>query len=658
MEKPGQMNGSPLTIDEVLPELRELWNETVGVQTVCVAVLDGPVDLTHPCFSGSSISQIPTLAVVGNESGAAAAHGTHVASVIFGQHGGPVKGISPACRGLVVPIFGEFNDGEPVPCSQVDLARAINLAIQSGADVVNISGGQYSPTGTAHPILADAIRKCHDSNVLLVAAAGNQGCDCLHIPASLPAVLPVGAMDRDGSPVSFSNWGEAYRSRGVLAPGADIPGALAGGGVSHATGTSYATPIVSGLVALLLSAYLKRHGRKPSAMQVRDAILSSTLGCDEQPTEDCRRLLAGRLNISRTMSILLHNGANNMTEPQSIKATSSDAMQPQVLAAASPNTFARESGEVVPTPARVSEGLVSSGPGKGCGCGGRGSSPQQPQLVYALGQLGVDFGTEARRDSFAQSMGPVVDEKGRVLSPHGDPHNRAQLLAYLKDHPWDAEGLTWTLSIDATPVYAINPSGSFATAAHNRLQEFLQDMLDGAERVSIPGVVAGSVRLANGQAVPAIVPVLRGMYSWTTDALVKSLIPVQPEGLDEVESAKFALQAFEVADGVRNFLERVYYELRNLGQTPQDRAINFAATNAFNIETVFENARKQKMDLDTIEVERSPICRPESDCWDVKLMFFFPEKESQSARRVYRFTVDVSDVVPVTVGEMRTWMVR
>lgn len=652
------MNGLPPTIDEVLPELREIWNETVGDPTVCVAVLDGPVDLTHPCFSGSALASIATLAATGHERGAATAHGTHVASVIFGQHHGPVKGMSPGCRGLIIPIFGEFNDGEPIPCSQVDLARAINAAVQQGADVINISGGQYSPTGTAHPILADAIQKCHDSNVVIVAAAGNQGCDCLHIPASLPAVLPVGAMDRDGSPLPFSNWGEAYRSRGVLAPGTDIPGATSGGGLSLASGTSYATPIVSGLIALLMSAYLKRHDAKPSAIQVRDAILASTLGCAEQPVDDCRRLLLGRLNISRTMSILLRSGASSMTEPQSVKTTSDDALQAQVQIGVPRTTPSRESSETALASARVADGLVPSGPGKSCGCGGNGSSPQQVQLVYALGQLGVDFGTEARRDSFAQAMGPVTDQQGNLLASYGNPQDSRQLLPYLKTHPWDAASLTWTLSIDATPVYAIMPVGPFASLAHERLREFLQDMSDGVERISVPGVVAGSVRLANGQTVPAIVPELRGMYSWTTEALVKSLVPARPEGLDNAENARFALQAAEVAEGVRNFLERVYFELRNLGQTPQDRAINFAATNAFNIETVFENAHKLKMDLDTIEVEPSPICRPESDCWDVKLMFFFPEKEAQAARRAYRFTVDVSDVVPVTVGEMRTWMVR
>src|SRR6185295_4362074 len=105
-----------------------------------------------------------------------------------------------------------------------------------------------------------------------------------------------------------------------------------------------------------------------------------------------------------------------------------------------------------------------------------------------------------------------------------------------------------------------------------------------------------------------------------------------------------------------NFLDRVYYDLRNLGMTPQERAINYAATNAFLIERIFEKTIKDDMQLDSIGVERSPICRPDSDCWDVKLNFFYPYKPAVPPARVvyetqvYRFTVDVSDVVPVMIG--------
>jgi PatG C-terminal len=113
-------------------------------------------------------------------------------------------------------------------------------------------------------------------------------------------------------------------------------------------------------------------------------------------------------------------------------------------------------------------------------------------------------------------------------------------------------------------------------------------------------------------------------------------------------------------EGVRSFLERVYYALRNMGITSQERAMNYAATNAFQIERVYESALTQEedTDLESIEVERSAICRPESDCWDVKLHFFFPKRQVQTVRKVYRFTIDVSDAVPVTVGPVRHWFVR
>jgi PatG C-terminal len=87
----------------------------------------------------------------------------------------------------------------------------------------------------------------------------------------------------------------------------------------------------------------------------------------------------------------------------------------------------------------------------------------------------------------------------------------------------------------------------------------------------------------------------------------------------------------------------------------------FALINQVLIENrKFESAMKEPedMDLESIEVEHSPVCRPDSDCWDVKLHFFFPARQVQTVRKVYRFTVDVSDVVPVTVGPVRSWFVR
>jgi hypothetical protein len=74
-----------------------------------------------------------------------------------------------------------------------------------------------------------------------VSAAGNDGCECLHVPAAVPAVLAVGALSDGGAPLAFSNWGDAYRLNGVLAPGERIWGAAPGGGAIAESVTSYAT---------------------------------------------------------------------------------------------------------------------------------------------------------------------------------------------------------------------------------------------------------------------------------------------------------------------------------------------------------------------------------------------------------------------------------
>jgi cyanobactin maturation PatA/PatG family protease len=158
--------------------------------------------------------------------------------------------------------------------------------------------------------------------------------------------------------------------------------------------------------------------------------------------------------------------------------------------------------------------------------------------------------------------------------------------------------------------------------------------------------------LFTGQVIPVIEPELRGMFNWTTQALIEAVIGPAPR--DDAMKGEHTAKV----EVLHNFLDRIYYELRNLGLTPEERAINFAATNAFETQQALETARKKDMELDTIEIERSPICRPDSDCWDLLLIFFTPSDPFRTSREVHRFTVDVSDVVPVTVGPRRTWFIR
>ena len=84
--------------------LRELQGETLGDRRILVAVLDGPVDRGHPCFEGAELSGCEELPEV---KGKMLDHGTHVASILFGQPNGPLQGVAPGCTGLLIPVFND-----------------------------------------------------------------------------------------------------------------------------------------------------------------------------------------------------------------------------------------------------------------------------------------------------------------------------------------------------------------------------------------------------------------------------------------------------------------------------------------------------------------------------------------------------------------------
>jgi cyanobactin maturation PatA/PatG family protease len=649
--------------------LRDLWVETTGDPRVTIAVLDGPVDRTHPALAGADLTTVEvTVPALPRPGGSATRHGTLVASLIFGRHGSesPVAGIAPACGGIVLPVFSDLaaraqtEAGRPFTpmCSQLDLARAILLAAEHGAQVINISGGQDVSSGAAYPMLTDAVSRCIRRGILVVAAAGNDGCECVHIPAAVPGVLAVGAMDARGEPLEMSNWGRVYRSEGLLAPGLGLVGAKAGGGTLVVSGTSFAAALVSGAAGLLLSLALK-WGRRLDGARIREILLDSAEKCLDDVIL-CRRHLAGRLDLAQARA-LLRSVDSGMSDESPLPLSPPDVARSAVAAAEPSVDVGRQSASewapsfpLSPTVA-LSEGCgcascraKDAASQKSCGCAScrAKDAAKSGGLVFALGEIAYDLVSESRRDSIQQHMDR---EKSNPLNP-------AQMLDYLRQNPWDSASIQWILSFDQTPVYAVRPAGPFAGEAYRRLLEFLADQVAGTvERVSVPGRLAGQARLFNGQVLPVVVPELRGMFSWTTGALVQAVVGAAPPA--NAPDAQVAAHA-EKVNAIRGFLDRIYHELRTLGVTAEDRAINYAATNAFQIQTVYESALKESMELDSIDVERSLICRPDSDCWDVKIYFFYPQRQVQTVRKVYRFTVDVSDVVPVTVGPVRSWFVR
>lgn len=606
---------------------------TAGEAAVRIALIDGFVDVAHPALQGARLHVLAPTAFAPSD-GAALRHGTQVASILFGQPGSPVLGVAPHCTGLIIPVFEDSDDGI-VPCSQARLAEAIRTALVHGAHVINISAGEGLRDAPVDDRLIDAIGACAARNVLVVAAAGNDGCDCRHVPASLASVLAVGAAGTDGQPLAISNWGGEYDRRGLLAPGEHVLCAEAGGGTAHMSGTSAATPLVAGVAALLLSLQWSR-GQRLNPGHVGQELLDRAIPCDPRRFTQCHRHLAGTLSIQSIVKSL----------QEGTPAMSNISQDPMPTFSDEPGLSSTVDESVSPTSSSISP--------SSCGCGCKDSGPiarpapppttaASPARVYALGALGYDFGTESHRDAFAQSMPPDAN------SPHAPTH----VLEHLRQHPHEAQSLIWTLNIDATPVYAIAPSGAYAATVFDRLREFFDAQVAGRARImSVPGHLAGQVRLQSGQFVPLLVPALRGMYCWSTEHIVEQAVGQRPD--DSSSQDEFDRRA----QWLRNFLSRVYFDLRNLGQKPEDRALNFSATNAFQAAQVMrEVAMDEQSELNTISVRKSPICRPDSDCYDVQLRFFNAQN-THMADRVFRFTVDVSGLVPVSIGQLRSWYER
>lgn len=227
------------------------WNADAYGAGVTVAVVDSGVDLTHPDLAGRLS---PTAdwkdwvdgdGVPQDENG----HGTHVAGIIAAtrNNGIGIAGVAPEATIMPLRVMDAAGNGY-----DSDIAAAFDWAANHGAVVVNASLGGSG----ASPIIRAAIAGHPDT--LFVVAAGNQGVDDDNVvedPCDAPYanVLCVGASAQNGSAASFSNYGAS--SVDLFAPGVSIVSTYLGGGYALMSGTSMATPQVSGVAALALGRY-------------------------------------------------------------------------------------------------------------------------------------------------------------------------------------------------------------------------------------------------------------------------------------------------------------------------------------------------------------------------------------------------------------------
>ena len=221
-------------------DLPAAWDRTRGANVV-VAVLDTGVDGDVPDLRSAVVpgfNAVDPQAQPADDNG----HGTSVAGIIAARannHQG-IAGICWTCSVLPVKVLGADGKGDTAL-----VAAGLVRAVDAGARVISMSLGGTADDQTLDQAVAYALGK----GAVIVAAAGNNGASTPFYPAAIPGVVGVAATDESDHLYSWSNFGSWVQ---LAAPGCNPAPASSGDYVSFC-GTSSATPVVAGLIALELS---------------------------------------------------------------------------------------------------------------------------------------------------------------------------------------------------------------------------------------------------------------------------------------------------------------------------------------------------------------------------------------------------------------------
>jgi subtilisin family serine protease len=289
------------------------WATTTGSEDLVVAVLDTGVDYTHEDLMENmwvrpaemDPYQDSELGTIDDEHGFNAiesaadpmdenGHGTHCAGIIGaeGENDRGIAGVNWKVKIMPLKFMNAGGFG-----STKDAIEAINYVIdrkKAGVNVRIISASWGSTQKSR--ALEDVIRKAYENDILFVAAAGNSTVDNdrqPHFPSSynVPNVISVAALDRNDQLAKFSNYGA--KSVAVAAPGVEILSTWLGNSYEEKSGTSMATPVVSGVAALILA----QHPRM-SVTDLRKKLMDST---DPIVALKGKTVTGGRINAAKAL---------------------------------------------------------------------------------------------------------------------------------------------------------------------------------------------------------------------------------------------------------------------------------------------------------------------------------------------------------------------
>lgn len=263
-----------------LPKINapQAWEYGTGSRDIVVAVIDTGVDWSHPDLAANIWTNPDEIAGNGQDddgngqiddirgwdflgednnptdetSSQNPGHGTHCSGIVgaVGNNSIGITGISQQVAIMPLRFIGPNGQGD-----LMGAIKAIDYAISERANVISASWGANVATAQAQPLI-EAVERASDAGITFVAAAANDGAnnDTTNMyPANTPAanLIAVAASDPNDDKPSWSNYGKAKVH--LASPGLDIVSTLPKSSYNKLSGTSMATPLVAGLVALMQS---------------------------------------------------------------------------------------------------------------------------------------------------------------------------------------------------------------------------------------------------------------------------------------------------------------------------------------------------------------------------------------------------------------------
>jgi len=374
-----------------------------GKKEIIVAVIDTGVDYNHEVLAPNMVDGYDFAEndddPMDKTSAQNPGHGTHCAGIVgaTGDVDNSTIGIAPGISMMPIRFLDERGSGD-----LMNGIKAIDYAIANGAKVISASWGAGVSESQAKPLI-EAVKRASDAGVVFVAAAANDGKNNDKVSmypanARFENTITVAASDISDKKPSWSNYGRANVD--IAAPGHEIVSTLPGK-YGTLSGTSMATPVISGTVAFLLS-----ENPELSGAQVLSLMQTSAAKVDIETACKCRVDVAEAYKAVKEEQMTVVPAAASI-EPGSTKVfgaafangdLSFESTNPEVATIAEDGTLtAVKEGElkikVTDAQGTSAESLAIYIAKKGSGGGGPGNPPggECPFPDEATCKIACDF---------------------------------------------------------------------------------------------------------------------------------------------------------------------------------------------------------------------------------------------------------------------------